>query len=90
VPVTFDTRIAEALEDPDGGLALGAVLGRFLGGEGDDLLKVVGSFRSVGSPVSPASTSRPNNSATPGRRPVRRFPAWVRRGRQTRSAVLVR
>jgi hypothetical protein len=44
---------AEALENADGGLALRAVLGRFLGGEGEDLLKVVGSFRSARSPLSP-------------------------------------
>jgi beta-glucosidase len=44
VPVTVDTPIAEALDDPVCGPALRQALGRFLGGEGDDLLKVVGSF----------------------------------------------
>ena len=44
MPVTADTPVAEALEDPVRGPALRQALGRFLGGEGDDLLKVVGSF----------------------------------------------
>ncbi len=43
-PVTVDTPVAEALEDPVRGPALRQALGRFLGGEGEDLLKVVGSF----------------------------------------------
>ncbi len=44
MPVTADTPVAEALEDPVRGPALRQALGRFLGGEGDGLLKVVGSF----------------------------------------------
>jgi beta-glucosidase len=44
VPVTADTPVVEALEDPVRGPALRQALGRFLGGEGDGLLKVVGSF----------------------------------------------
>jgi beta-glucosidase len=44
VPVTVDTPIAEALEDPSRGPGLREALGAFLGAEGDDLLKVVGSF----------------------------------------------
>ncbi len=44
VPVTVDTPIAEALEDPVRGPGLREALGAFLGAEGDDLLKVVGSF----------------------------------------------
>jgi beta-glucosidase len=44
VPLTADTPIAEALQDPVRGPRLRQALGRFLGGEGDDLLKVIGSF----------------------------------------------
>jgi beta-glucosidase len=44
VPVTVDTPIADALEDPVRGPALREALGAFLGAEGDDVLKVVGSF----------------------------------------------
>jgi beta-glucosidase len=44
VPVTVDTPIAEALEDPLRGPGLREALGAFVGAEGDDLLKVVGSF----------------------------------------------
>ncbi|HEU4997790.1 MAG TPA: glycoside hydrolase family 3 C-terminal domain-containing protein [Lapillicoccus sp.] len=43
-PVTADTPIAEALEHPTIGPAVRSALGAFLGGEGEDLLKVVGSF----------------------------------------------
>jgi beta-glucosidase len=44
VPVTADTPIAEALGHPTIGPAVREALGTFLGGEGDDMLKVVGSF----------------------------------------------
>jgi beta-glucosidase len=44
VPVTADTPIAEALTHPTIGPAVREALGAFLGGEGDDLLTVVGSF----------------------------------------------
>ncbi|HEU4329463.1 MAG TPA: fibronectin type III-like domain-contianing protein, partial [Lapillicoccus sp.] len=44
VPVTADTPIAEALQHPEIGPAVRAALSAFLGGEGEDLLKVVGSF----------------------------------------------
>jgi beta-glucosidase len=44
VPVTVDTPIADALEDPVRGPGLREALRAFLGAEGDDLLKVVGSF----------------------------------------------
>jgi beta-glucosidase len=44
VPVTVDTPIAEALRDPRRGPALREALAAFLAGEGDDMLKVVGSF----------------------------------------------
>jgi beta-glucosidase len=44
MPVTADTPIAEALEHPTIGPAVRDALGAFLGGEGDDMLKVIGSF----------------------------------------------
>jgi beta-glucosidase len=44
VPVTVDTPIEEALGHPTIGPAVREALGAFLGGEGEDMLKVVGSF----------------------------------------------
>jgi beta-glucosidase len=44
VPVTADTPIVEALADPVVGPRIREALSRFLGGEGDEMLTVVGSF----------------------------------------------